>query len=679
MKRITACRPIAVLGILASLPSAMAATEGDVTPLAPLEVTSPRITTPWVETPTAIGVVNTAIQTGDPGLALSETLTRIPGVYTQSVYNLNQGLRLSIRGFGSRAAFGVRGVRVFVDDIPLTMPDGQTDLDALDLALVEQVEVLRGPASALYGNGAGGVLAITTRDRPENRWGRVDVVTGELGDRRVRGEVGLQGERSSGLVSLAHRDLTGHRDNMASDSLIGSARYALQIGAGTLAVNLSTLDIDAQDPAALTLAEVQANRRQANPGAVNFAVAESIRQERVGLSWRAPLSSATDYRLRTWAGQRDFANALPFANGGQTEFDRVFGGVGGQVDHRLAWGDVAHTLSLGADVEAQTDERRRFDNSPGGVRGERTLDQDERARGIGVYLSNQMVWQRITATTGLRYDRIRLSVGDRFQTDGDDSGRQEFNRTSVNVGLGYALTEHSSVFTRYGTGFETPTNSELANPAGGGFNPDLGPAEARNVEVGYKFDSARLRAELVLYRIRNKDELVRFELPDQSGRSFFRNAGVTDRNGVELSAVWQPLTVLTASMSYSYNDFTFRNYQLGGNDFSGNAIPGLPQQQVFTELAYRPVPAWTARLQAIGLDRVFANDANSVRVPGYVTSNARLSWTGQYGSSRITPYVAVNNLFDREYNDNLRANAGFGRYYEPAPGRVALAGISIDF
>jgi iron complex outermembrane recepter protein len=679
VKRIAPCRAATLLGVLVSLPMTAAATESDSTPLAPLEVTSPRITAPWVETPTAIGVVNTDVQVGDSGLALSETLTRIPGVYTQSVYNLNQGLRLSIRGFGSRAAFGVRGVRVFVDDIPLTMPDGQTDLDALDLALVEQVEVLRGPASALYGNGAGGVLAITTRDRPENRWGRVDLVTGELGDRRIRGEVGLQGERSSGLISLAYRDLDGHRDNMEADSLIGSARYALQIGSGTLAVNLATLDIDAQDPAALTLAEVQANRRQANPGAINFAVTESIRQERVGLSWLAPLGADTDYRLRSWAGQRDFANALPFANGGQTEFDRVFGGVGGQIDRRLAWGGVAQTLSLGADVETQTDERRRFNHGPGGVRGDQTLDQDERARGVGVYLSNQMVWQRVTASAGLRYDRIRLSVSDRFQSDGDDSGRQDFNRTSVNVGLGYTLTDRNSVFARYGTGFETPTNSELANPTGGGFNPDLGPAEARNVEVGYKFDGARLRTELVFYRIRNKDELVRFELPDQPGRSFFRNAGITDRDGVELSAVWQPLTMLTASMSYSYNDFTFRNYQLGSADFSGNVIPGLPLQQIFTELAYHPLPAWTARLQAIGLDRVFADDANAVRVPGYVVTNARLSWTGQYSGSRITPYVAVNNIFDREYNDNLRVNAGFGRFYEPAPGRVALAGISVEF
>lgn len=679
MKQSSPCCTLTLLAALAGVSGAAIAAQDTPTPLAPIEVTSPRITSPWVETPTAIGVVDTSAQTGDSGLALSETLVRIPGVYAQSVYNLNQSLRIAIRGFGSRAAFGVRGIRILTDDIPYTNPDGQSDLDALDLTLIEQVEVMRGPASALYGNGAGGVLAIRTRDRPERRLGRVDVVAGELGDRRLRAEGGFSGEQSAGLFSVAYRELTGHRDNMEADSMIGTGRYTRQIGSGTLGLSLASLNIDADDPAALTAAEVADNRRQANPGAVNFAVTETIRQERLGVSWSAPLGANTEYRLRGWAGQRFFDNSLPFANGGQSEFDRVLAGVGGQVDHRLQWGGVAHTLSVGADVDAQTDERRRFNNSPGGVRGDLSLDQDERARSIGVYVGNLMVWQPVTASAGLRYDRIRLSVSDRFLADADDSGRRDFNRSSANLGLGYALTLNHSLFARYGTGFETPTNSELANPDGGGFNPTLGPSEARNVEVGYKFDSARIRSELVLYRIRNKDELIRFELEGQSGRSFFRNAGITDRDGVEFSTVWQPVQMLTATFSYSYNDFSFRDYQLNGNDFSGNAIPGLPKQQLFTELAYRPAPAWLARVQAVGLGRMFADDANTVRVPGYVATHARLAWTGQFGNTEVTPFVAVNNIFDRQYNDNLRVNAGFGRFYEPAPDRVAFGGVTVTF
>lgn len=648
-------------------------------PVETLEVTTTRITAPWIASPTGIGVVEAEALTGEPGLALDEALERIPGLYPQSTYNLNQGLRLSIRGFGSRAAFGVRGIRVYVDDVPLTMPDGQTDLDALDLALLERVEVLRGPSSALYGNGAGGVVSVTTRDQPVGQFGRVDATVGELGERRLRGELGGATDTVSGLVSVAHRELDGHRDNMAADSLIGSGRVTAQLGPGILAVSLATLDIDAEDPAALTRAELAMDRSMANPGAVNFAVRESIRQERLGATWRAPLGEATDYRVRSWAGERDFANRLPFAGGGQTTFDRQFAGLGAQLDHRLAWGPVVHTFSVGADLETQHDERQRFDNSPGGARGDQTLQQDERARGLGAYVSNRLVWGRALADVGIRYDRVRLSVSDTFLTDGDDSGSREFNRVSGNVGLGYQLTEQDLLFVRYGTGFETPANNELANPAGGGFNPELGPSAARNVELGIKRDTATLRAELVVYRIRNDDELVRFELDDQPGRSFFRNAGITDRDGVEASLSWEVAAPLTATLVYSYNDFRFRRYQLGADDFAGNEIPGIPNQQLFAELALRPAPAWTAKLQATAQGRLFANDANTERVAGHVTSHARLAWTGRFATATVSPYVALNNVFDIEYNDNIRANAGFGRFFEPAPGRVLISGISVTF
>jgi iron complex outermembrane recepter protein len=648
-------------------------------PVETLEVTTTRITVPWIESPSGIGVVDANALIGEPGLALDEALERIPGLYPQSTYNLNQGLRLSIRGFGSRAAFGVRGIRVYVDDVPLTMPDGQTDLDALDLALLERVEVLRGPSSALYGNGAGGVVSVTTRDQPAGQFGRVDATVGEFGERRLRGEVGGSTDTVSGLVSVAHRELDGHRDNMAADSLIGSGRVTAQLGAGTLAVSLATLDIDAEDPAALTRAELAMDRSLANPGAVNFAVRESIRQERLGAIWRAPLGETTDYRLRGWAGERDFANRLPFAGGGQTAFERQFAGVGTQLNHRLAWGPVAQTVSVGADVETQRDARQRFDNSPGGVRGDETLSQDERARGAGAYVSNRLVWGRTLADVGIRYDRVRLSVNDAFVSDGDDSGRREFNRVSGNVGLGYQLSEHDLLFVRYGTGFETPANNELANPAGGGFNPALGPSAARNVELGIKRDTATLRAELVVYRIRNDDELVRFELDDQPGRSFFRNAGITDRDGVEASLSWDVAAPLTATLVYSYNDFRFRRYQLGADDFAGNEIPGIPNQQLFAELALRPAPAWTAKLQVAAQGRLFANDANTERVAGYVTSHARLAWTGRFAAATVSPYVALNNIFDTEYHDNIRANASFGRFFEPAPGRVLCGGVSITF
>ncbi len=661
--------------LLAPLPAVASGTE----PMPTIKVTSPRISQPWLHTPSSVGTVNIGEMLGDPQFALDEALVRIPGLHAQNRYNLNQGLRLSIRGFGARASFGVRGVRVLLDGVPLTMPDGQTDLDALDLGLLEQVEVLRGPTSALYGNGAGGVLSLSTRAQPEQRHGRVDVFGGELGERRWRLEAGTAGETVTSLASVARRTLDGHRDNMAADSTIGTGRLRAHFAGGELEVSLHTLDIDARDPGALNLNELRSDRGAAHPNAMRYVVGEQIEQQRLSASWSRPLGARSALHLRGWGGERDFGNRLPFEAGGQTRFQRRFGGVGAQLDQRFRTGSVAHTLSIGGDLEQQRDDRQRHDNLDG-ARGDLALDQREQARGIGLFVIDQLAlggpWM---AALGLRHDHIRLDVADAFLSDGDDSGKRDFRETSFNLGLGYRIGAHELLYARYGSGFETPTNNELANPEGGGFNPAVDPAQAHNLELGVKLERDHLRAELAIYRVRNEDELSRFEREDQPGRSFYRNTGATQRDGAELSVAWRAHPELTLYGSYSLNDYRFRGEGPSDQDVDGNRLPGIPRQQLFVEAAWRPVPAWTARLQATALDRVEVDDDNTAEVPGYLVLNARLAWTGTWGGVEVQPYLALNNAFDIDYIDNLRVNGGFGRYYEPAAGRVMAGGLSIRY
>lgn len=626
----------------------------------------------WLETPAA--VTQAGARAGEQGQALDEWLVAAPGVFTLNRYNAAQGLRPSIRGAGARAGFGVRGIRVLVDGIPLTLPDGQTELDALDLGLLDRVEVLRGPASALYGNAAGGVLSLYTRTIPQDSAYAVDVGGGELGARNLRLEAGGGEAELGGLAALALRELDGFRRHAAAQSALASGKLRWQSPSGAaLEFSLNALDVESQDPGGLTAGERRADRRGAAPNNLRFDAGEQIRQQRFGLAWTAAPGGDLDYRLRAWGGQRDFANRLPFMAGGQSSFARDFGGVGAQMGGQGQWLGIPQRWVIGLDLEAQRDDRRRHDNLDG-ARGAETLRQRESVRAAGLYVENRLaLGERGLATLGLRHDRLRFEIEDGFPADGDDSGTRELDETSYQLGLGYRTGEAGLLYARLGSAFESPTVNEFANPAGGGFNPALEPAQSRSLEFGFKHAQGALRYEVAVYRTEVDDELLRFELPAQPGRGFFRNAGRSRRDGLELGADWHFAPRWQLALAWHYADHHFVDYALAGQDFSGNDIPGLPRQQLFAELGYR-AERWQARFSLQAVDRLYADDANAVRVAGYTLANLRLGFEPP-GRPHWRPYLGVNNLFGREYDDNIRINAGGGRFFEPAPERSLYAGL----
>jgi iron complex outermembrane recepter protein len=643
--------------------------------LPPLLIEVTREASTWLQTPAAVSAQAAAARPGEPGQGLDESLQPVPGLFTLNRHNLAQGLRLSLRGFGARAGFGIRGLRVVQDGIPLTLPDGQTELDALDVALVERVEVLRGPAAALYGNAAGGVLLLHTREPAPGLEYRADVIAGEPGSRQLRAEVSGGDEALPGLLAVARREQDGFRRHAAADSRIATGKLDWMNGEGRLRLSVNALDIESQDPGALTADEARADRRAAAPSNLRFDAGEVIRQQRIGLNWQSALDAATDYQLRAWGGQREFANRLPFMGGGQTAFERDFGGAGLQLARRADGQNLRRRWVLGLDVEAQADARRRYDNLDG-ARGAETLRQDESVRAAGLYFDHRIeAGGRWLLEAGLRQDWLRFEADDRFLADGDDSGNRRLDQTSLRLALGYRPTPRQLLYVRAGNAFETPTIAEFANPAGGGFNDELEPAQAASLELGFKDERDTLRYEFTLFTTRVRDELVRFELPAQPGRSFFRNAARSRRDGLELAADWalSPHWQLTAA--YALGDYRFERYATGGMDWSGNTIPGIPRQQLFAELRFLGPEGRYARLNLTAVDRLFADDANGTRVPGYALANLRVGLAPAQGR-RWAPYLGINNIFRREYHDNIRINAGGGRYFEPAPGRTAYAGIS---
>ncbi|HZX16592.1 MAG TPA: TonB-dependent receptor [Pseudomonas sp.] len=651
--------------------------ENSAVELAPLLITSPRSTTHWLSTPAAVTVVESSSAPGEQNLALDALLARVPGVFSLNRYNLAQGLRPAIRGFGARGNFGVRGIRVLVDGVPLTMPDGQTELDGLDLGLVERMEVLRGPASVLYGNAAGGVLAIETREPPTIPSMQLDLSAAGLGYQRLRGEIGGSEGNLGGLLAFNSTSLEGYREHSQAqtNSLTGKLRWYAPTG--RLRLNFNAIDNRAEDPGGLTAAEVKADRRQAAPNNLRFDADEYIRQQRLGLVWDGYAAGADEYQLRSYLGHREFGNRLGFATSGQTTFKRYFSGIGGQYSHHRELIGLAHKITSGFDLEAQRDDRRRYDNLLG-ERGQSRQQQDESALSQGLFIEDQIdlseQWQ---ATLGLRYDQVRLAVDDYYLADNrDDSGSRSLEDWNYSAGLSYRFTLQQSVYARLASSFETPTISELGNPQGGGFNSALQPAQAFSRELGIKGEWPSLRYSLALYRIELEDELVAFSI--QSGRNFYRNAGQSRRDGLELSLDWQFADAWRWSAAYAYNRYRFEDYQTTAGDFSGKHIPGIPRQTLFSELAYENQGAYL-RLGVTAQARVYANDANSQSAPGHALFNLRLGKRFQVGEQSLEPYLGIDNLLGREYFDNLRINDVNARYFEPGPGRTLYTGLRVLF
>lgn len=646
---------------------------------APLLITSPRSNVRWLSTPAAVTVVDAGNMPGEQNLALDTWLARVPGVFSLNRYNLAQGLRPSIRGFGARSNFGVRGIRVLVDGVPLTMPDGQTELDGLDLGLVERMEVLRGPASVLYGNAAGGVLAIETREPPVLPSMQLDLSAASLGYQRTRVEMAGSDGNLGALLAFNRTHLDGYRQHGAAQTNSLTAKLRWYAPAGRLRLSFNAIDNRAEDPGGLTAAQVAVDRPQAAPNNLRFDADEFIRQQRLALVWDGYAAGADQYQLRSYLGHREFGNQLGFATSGQTTFERYFSGVGGQYSHYRELIGVPHKITTGFDLEAQQDDRRRYDNLFG-ERGQLRQQQDESALSQGLFIEDQInLTEQWQATLGLRYDHVRLAVDDLYLAESrDDSGSRSLADWNYSAGLSYRLTPQQSLYARLASSFETPTINELANPQGGGFNAALQPAQAVSRELGLKGEWTSLRYALALYRIDLKDELVAFSLPTQPGRNFYRNAGQSRRDGLELSLDWQLDDAWRWSVAYAYNHYRFTEYQTSAGDFAGKHSPGIPRQTLFTELAYEHQGAYI-RLGATAQARVYTNDANTQSAPGYALLNLRLGKRLQLGEQSLEPYLGIDNLLGREYFDNLRINDGSARYFEPGPGRTLYAGLRLLF
>ena len=620
------------------------------------------------EAPFALSVVSAAdAREARPGRGLAETLRTVPGVQVSDRNNDALGERIVIRGAGARAGFGVRGVRVLIDGIPATLPDGQTDLSRLDMATVGRIEVLRGPAAALYGNASGGVVRISSAPPSLDPVGvEGEAMTGDDGLLRLHGRVSGQPGLAWYDASVTHREMDGFREYNTSTRSFARASGGFPLASGHLALHLSANRYDADNPGSLSAATMAVDRTQAHPTNVTQRAGEEAEQALAGITWTGAIGPGV-LELRGYGSARTLENPIPVSI---IEVDRRVGGVS------AAWG--MSWLVGGVELDAQRDDRLNFDNVEG-ERGDLTLDQLERVGSLGAFAqARASLRDWLGASAAVRYDRFRFEVEDRLiDGDPDDSGERTMDAFSPSVGLHARLAERFDVFANLSTSFETPTTTELANrPSGaGGFNPDLQPQRTLSYEAGVRgYATAALRFELTAWQARTRDALIPFEVPDAPGRQFFRNAGSTRSHGIEAALQGTAPLRIEWDLAYAWIDSRFDDFTVDDEMFDDNDVPGIAPHRFAGSLTRR-TQSWLVGLEMTHTGAVPVDDANVADADGWTTIDLRGQLRVLEHAGGLWLFAGATNLLDEEYVGSVVVNAFGGRFYEPAPGRGFYLGL----
>lgn len=627
------------------------------------------------------------------GAQLSEAMAGVPGLLARDRQNFAQDTQLSIRGFGARSTFGVRGVRVLIDGVPATMPDGQGQLSHASLLGAERIEILRGPFSALYGNSSGGVLQVwSAQGQAGDPW-RLRLNAGADNTLSVGAQLKGAGHGLDYNIAASHFRTDGWRDHSRARRESLNARIGGELGGGRLELLLNALDApDAQDPLGLTRTQVAADPRQATAVAHQYNTRKSVRQQQAGLRWTRE-TGAQRWQLMGYAGQRAVRQYLPIPPAPQNNSPLHAGGVidleggYGGLDARWGWhGDLAGRpldLVAGLSADRQRQHRTGYENFIGsalGVRGRLRRDQIDTVQNVDQFAQAWWQWSpRWSLLAGLRHSTVRFDSDDRYITVGnpDDSGRRRYQATTPVAGISFEASPQWRLHAAVGRGFETPTFNELGYRADGqaGLALDLAAALSRSLEIGSKWhaqDGTQL--DISLFRADTDDELA--VASNIGGRSTYRNIGRTRRQGVELQ-YRQPLAEqLELQLAWTWLQAQVRSPYVTSNSVvaAGSRLPGVPRQQAFARLQWSPAD-WQWALEASASSDTVVNDLATERAPGYALLNleAGRRWTLPGGELRA--FARLDNVLDQAYIGSVIVNDGNGRFYEPGPGRRANVGL----
>lgn len=673
----------------------------DVAKLPTLHVEATRTDTGYLQTPASVFRIEAPQVDSSSQVNLTEVVKGIPSLQIRNRENYAQDLQLSMRGFGARSTFGVRGIRLYVDGIPATMPDGQGQTSNIDLSSLDHVEVLTGPFSSLYGNSSGGTILTSTKEGQ----GKDSIELSYSGGSHDKSRAGLvlQGgakgaNEPSYIISSSYFDTDGYREHSGAEKVLNNAKLSWNLDDGSK-INWVTnyVKIHADDPQGLTHDQWNANPKQQVPFLKQFNVRKDIEQTQTGVTWSKPINDKNELYAMAYLGNRQVTQyqSIPKSTqdasinhaGGVIDFERNYYGA----DFRWTGKELLPntTLSVGVALDAMDEDRKGFENfnlvngQPSyGVKGNLRRDEDNTLWNIDPYL--QASWQFLPTwrlDTGVRYSNVHYKSKDNYLSNGDDSGKTDYDKVLPSVALSWQILPELMAYVSYAKGFETPTFTEMAYRPDGqsGFNFDLTASTSDTYETGLKSQNQLGDFTLAVFQTKTKDDIV--SAGNSNGRSTFRNADKTLREGVEFAwnkKLWRDLI---ATASYSYLDATFdADIPALGNIAqisSGNAIPGIAKNQAYASLAWQPSHGLYGGVDVQYMDKVYVNDTNSDAAPSYSVTSANVGYAWVIGDWKVNSFARVDNLFDKKYAGSVIVNDGNSRYFEPADGRNWSAGLRV--
>lgn len=679
----------------------------DITVLPTLHVEATRTDTTYLQTPASVFRVDAPQLDTSSQVNLTEVVKGIPSLQIRNRENYAQDLQLSMRGFGARSTFGVRGIRLYVDGIPATMPDGQGQTSNIDLSSLDHVEVLTGPFSSLYGNSSGGTILTSTKEGQ----GKDSIELSYSGGSHDKSRAGLvlQGgakgtNEPSYVISSSYFDTDGYREHSGAEKVLNNAKLSWNLDDGSK-INWVTnyVKIHADDPQGLTHDQWNANPKQQVPFLKQFNVRKDIEQTQTGVTWSKPINDHHELYAMAYLGNRQVTQyqSIPKSTqdasvnhaGGVIDFERNYYGA----DFRWTGKELLPntTVSVGVALDTMDEDRKGFENfnlvngQPSyGVKGNLRRDEDNTLWNIDPYL--QASWQFLPTwrlDTGVRYSNVHYKSEDRYLSNGDDSDKTDYDKVLPSAALSWQILPELMAYVSYAKGFETPTFTEMAYRPDGlsGFNFDLTASTSDTYETGLKSQNHLGDFTLAVFQTKTKDDIV--SAGNSNGRSTFRNADKTLREGVEFAwnkKLWRDLT---ATASYTYLDATFDanvpekldqdDKVLASAIPAGNAIPGIAKNQAYASLAWQPTHGLYGGVDVQYMDKVYVNDTNSDAAPSYSVTSANVGYAWVMGDWKVNSFARVDNLFDKNYAGSVIVNDGNGRYFEPADGRNWSAGLRV--